>query len=171
MGRRPAKIKAEVIWETSDDPNAILPWVRVTKLLFKAQERRKVYMELLEKEKPALYLVENFVSFALYQEDTIFHARTRSRTPFRVEVPLDMVRKDKGLLYIRETSGRTHTEPQTALTEIAEHYLLTHSLDPSDYSKITRNAAFTLALLTQFLTQPVQNHSSTPPEHDAGAPQ
>lgn len=170
MGRRPAKIKVEVIWETSDDPNAILPWVRVTELLFKAQERRKVYMELLEKENPALYLVENFVSFARHQEDVTFHALTRSRTPFRVEVPFDMVRENKGLLYIRETSGRTHTEPLRALTEIAEHYLMTHSLDTSAYPEIAGNAAFTLAVLSQFLAQPFQNHSSAPSEHDASAP-
>lgn len=166
MGRRPAKIKVEVIWETSDDPNAILPWVRVTELLFKAQERRKVYMERLEKENPALYLVENLVSFALYQEDTIFHARNRSHAPFRVEVPMDMIRKNKGLLYILETSGRTHTEPLSALTELAEHYLLTHSLDPSAYSGITKNAAFTLALLSEFLAQPLKHNSDAGPNEE-----
>ena len=169
MGRRPAKIKAEIIWETSDDPNAILPWVMVTKMLMKGQERRKVYMELLEKEYPALYLVENLVSFARHQEDTIFYAQTCSRTPFRVEVPLDMVRKNKGLWYIRETSGRAHAEPLNSLTELAEHYLLTHSLDPKDYSEITKNAAFTLALLSQFLTQSAQNQCDEPFGHNADA--
>ena len=168
LGRRPTKIKVEVIWETTDNPNAMLPWVRATEILLRAKERHELYLARLEKENPALHLVENLVGFARRQEDVFFY--THRRVPFRVEVPLDMARKNKGLLYIREASGRTHTEPLSALTEIAAHYLLTLSLDPSAYFEITRNATFTLALLSQFLAQPVQNQSDAPPEHDNDAP-
>ena len=40
MARPPPEIKVDVTWETTDDPNAILPWVRATEILLKAKARR-----------------------------------------------------------------------------------------------------------------------------------
>ena len=152
MSRRPTKIKVDVTWETSDDPNAILPWVRATEILLRAKARRNAYLEELEKEDPTAFLVESLISFARNQEDPLLH--THSRVPFRVEVPLDMIRQNKGLVYTIETTGRTRTEPLAALTRVAARYLLTHSLEPAEYRESTKNAAFTLALLAQLLMEP-----------------
>jgi len=146
------KIKVDVTWETSDDPNAILPWLRVTELLLRAKERRDAYLARLETESPALFLVENLVSFARRQEVVVLHSG--SGVPYRVEVPLDMMRLGKGLLYTLVTTGRSRTEPLAALTSVAERYLLTHSLDPADYREVTRNTPFTLALLSHYLAEP-----------------
>ena len=49
--------------------------------------------------------------------------------------------------------GRSRTEPLDALIKAAERRLLTHSLKPADYSDMTKNAAFTQALLSQHLTE------------------
>ena len=152
MGRRPPEIKVDVIWETTDDPNAILPWVRATELLLRAKERRDAYLEKLEKEDPTAFLVESLISFARRQENLFLY--THSRVPFRVEVPLDMIRQNKGLMYILETTGRTHTEPLSALTWAAERYLLTYSLNLAEYREGTKNAPYTMALLGKFLTEP-----------------
>ena len=130
----------------------------------KGLKRRELDMACLERENPALYLVENLVSFAHRQDDRVFH--THSQVPFCVEVPLDMIRKNKGFSYILKSSGQTQTEPLSVLTEVAVHYLLTRSFNPSEYSKVTRNADFTLALLSQFVKQIVHNHADEPPEHD-----
>ena len=151
MGRRPTKIKVDLTWETSDDPNAILPWVRATELLLRAKERPDAYLARLETEAPALFLVESLVSFARRQEDAVLHSG--SGVPYRVEVPLDMMRLGKGLLFILVTTERARTEPLTALTSVAERYLLTHSLDPADYREVTSNAPLTLALLSQHLAE------------------
>jgi len=168
MGRRPAKTEIEVTWETTDNPYAMLPWVNATKILMEGLERRKLYMARIEKENPALYLVENLISFARRQDGVFF--QTHSSITFRVEVPLDIIRKNKGILYISKASVRTKTESLGTLTEVAEHYQLTHSLEPSEYSKITRNAGFTLALVSLFVTQTFQDHDATPSEHEITVP-
>lgn len=152
MGRRLTKIKVDVTWETTDAPNAILPWVRATEILLRAQARRAAHLEKLEKENPTAFLVESLISFARRQEGLLLY--THSRVPFRVEVPLDMIRQNKGLMYILETTGRTRTEPLSALTWAAERYLLTHSLDLAEYREGTKNAPYTMALVGQFLSEP-----------------
>ena len=152
MGRRPTRIKVDVTWEVSDDPSAILPWVRATELLLRAKERRDEYLARLEKEDRTLFLIEHLVSFARRQEE--LDLQTDSGVPYRVEVPLDMIRQGKGLLYVLGTTGRTRTEPLAALTRVAKHYLLTHSLAPADYHEVTKNAPFTLALLSRHLAEP-----------------
>ena len=46
MGRRPREIKVEVIWESTDDPSAILPWVRATQILLRAKARQDARLDL-----------------------------------------------------------------------------------------------------------------------------
>lgn len=157
MGRRPAKIKADATWETTDDPNAIMPWVRATEILLKVKARRDARLQKLEQEDPTAFFVEMLISFARKQEETLLY--NDKGLAFYVEVPMDMVRKKESLLYTIETTGRTRKEPMDALAKVSERYLQTKSLAPADYSELTRNAPYTLALLGLYLV----HLSSNPP--------
>ncbi len=69
----------------------------------------------------------------------------------RASFTLSLVDENDALYYIPDSTGKERRVAKHYIDEVLKRFAVTHSFKPSDYTDITRNASYTLALIKRYL--------------------